>query len=112
MMAGIHLLPLLGATAFGSALGGVCSSRRNYTFWTLLVATSFQLLGTGLLSTSPDSLKIPVKQYGFQVILGIGMGMSFSTITIMTSVEADIEDMGKRSQICFQLVLLLESADN
>jgi hypothetical protein len=95
IMTGIHLLPLLGGTAVGSVLGAAASKNRNNTFWTLLVASCLLIVGSGLLSTIPDSLKIPIKQYGFEVILGVGVGMTYSTVTVMTLVEAEFEDVGE-----------------
>ncbi|KAF5027260.1 hypothetical protein F66182_633 [Fusarium sp. NRRL 66182] len=86
--AGKCILPMLGACAIGSFLGGAISSRRNNTSLTLLGASCLQLLGVGLMSmlTKPDSY---VKaQYVFQAIFGLGVGLSFSAATIMTSILA------------------------
>lgn len=85
--AGIHLLPLLGAMAVGSFLGGAVSSKKNRTFHTFVVASAFVLLGAGLLSSIPATLKMPKKVYGFEVIIGFGIGLTFSTISLMTSIE-------------------------
>lgn len=86
LMAGLHILPLLGACAVGSFLGGAISSKRNNTSFTLIGASSLQLLGVGLMSmlTGPDASVSA--QYGFQVILGLGVGLSFSAATVMTSI--------------------------
>lgn len=88
LMAGLHILPLLGACAVGSFLGGAVSSKRNNTSFTLIVASSLQLLGVGLMSmlTGPDASVSA--QYGFQVILGLGVGLSFSGATVMTNILA------------------------
>ncbi|KAK7420631.1 hypothetical protein QQX98_002625 [Neonectria punicea] len=88
LMAGLHILPLLGACAVGSFLGGAISSKKNNTSITLFGASCLQLLGVGLMSmlSGPDaSVKA---QYGFQVIFGLGVGLSFSAATIMTSILA------------------------
>ncbi|KAH7019193.1 major facilitator superfamily domain-containing protein [Ilyonectria destructans] len=88
LMAGLHILPLLGACAIGSFLGGAISSKKNNTSITLFGASCLQLLGVGLMSmlSGPDaSVKV---QYGFQVIFGLGVGLSFSAATIMTSILA------------------------
>ncbi|OAQ86171.1 MFS multidrug transporter [Purpureocillium lilacinum] len=61
LMAGVHLLPLLVGCALGSFIGGAVSSKRNNTGFTL---------------------------YGYQAIFGLGVGMSFSAATIMTSILA------------------------
>ncbi|KAF5241172.1 hypothetical protein FANTH_9202 [Fusarium anthophilum] len=88
LTAGLHILPMLGACAVGSFLGGAISSRRNNTSLTLLGASCLQLLGVGLMSmlTGPDSHS--KAQYAFQAIFGLGVGLSFSAATIMTSILA------------------------
>ncbi|KAF5864307.1 hypothetical protein ETB97_008085 [Aspergillus alliaceus] len=89
---GILLLPLMGSTAVGSALGGAVSAKKNNTFWTLNLASIFMLIGSALLSTLPESVEPVAKQYGFEVILGLGLGLSLSTITFLTSMQVDFED--------------------
>jgi MFS family permease len=94
LMAGVHILPLLGACAIGSFLGGAISSRKNNTSITLVIASCFQLLGVGLmmLATSPDSK--PEFNYGFQAIFGLGVGLSLSAATIMTNITV-LEETGR-----------------
>lgn len=90
-MAGVHILPLLGACAIGSFLGGAISSRRNNTSLTLLAASSFQLLGVGLMTLVSDASYTPQYNYGFQAIFGLGVGLSLSAATIMTNIIASEE---------------------
>lgn len=87
-MAGVHLLPLLVGCAFGSFIGGAVSSKRNNTGFTLVGSACFQLLGVGLLTTVTTSDSRQAAQYGYQAIFGLGVGMSFSAATIMTSILA------------------------
>jgi len=87
--AGAHLLPLLCASAFGSFAGGAVNSRKNYTFYTFVFAACMILIGSGLLTTLPHGLEIPGACYGYQVILGLGIGTTFSTISVMTSLSTD-----------------------
>lgn len=93
---GILLLPLMGGTAVGSALGGSASSKKNNTFWTLTLASIFMLVGTALLSTLPGSLEPAAKQWGFETILGLGLGLSLSSMTLLTSVQVQLQDHGAR----------------
>lgn len=87
-MAGVHILPLLGACAIGSFLGGAFSSKRNNTSYTLVGASCLQLLGVGLMTTITGSHTSEAAQYGYQAIFGLGVGLSFSAATIMTGVLA------------------------
>ncbi|KAK9779911.1 putative Major facilitator superfamily (MFS) profile domain-containing protein [Seiridium cardinale] len=93
LMAGVHLLPQLGACAFGSFLAGAVSSKRNNTAVTLIVAHCLQLIGIGLLSTLSDVHTAIEAQYGYQAIFGLGVGLSFASVTILTSVRSLPEDL-------------------
>lgn len=95
LMAGVYLLPLLGASAVGSYLGGAISSKRNLTSYTLIASSILQMAGCGLLSTVGNAVDIKPRQYVFEIVLGLGLGMSLSTATIMTSVQAKRGDLGK-----------------
>lgn len=96
LMAGVHILPLLGACAMGSFLGGAISSKRNNTSVTLILASFLQLLGIGLMILVSHADSSPQSQYGFQAIFGLGVGLSFSATTIMTNVMAS-EDSERAS---------------
>lgn len=84
---------MLGATAFGSFLAGALSHRKNNTSITLVASSCFQLIGTGLLSTLSDVTTEIKAQYGYQVILGLGVGLSLGAATILTSVQARSDDL-------------------
>lgn len=93
LMAGIHLLPLLGSTAFGSFLAGALSRKRNNTAVTLILSACLQLIGVGLLSTFSDVTTGIKAQYGYQAIFGLGVGMAFGGATILTSTQTHTEDL-------------------
>ncbi|KAI2637579.1 MFS general substrate transporter [Hypomontagnella submonticulosa] len=93
LLSGIHLLPLLGATAFGAFSAGAVSRKRNNTSWTLMVAHVFQLVGIGLMSTLKDATTETKAQYGFQVLLGLGFGLSLGGGTLMASLQSRSEDL-------------------
>ncbi|KAI0379177.1 MFS general substrate transporter [Hypomontagnella monticulosa] len=93
LYAGIHLLPMLGATSFGAFFAGAISRKRNNTSWTIMAAHIFQLVGTGLMSMLKDATTETKAQYGFQVLLGLGFGLSFGAGTIMASLQSQSEDL-------------------
>jgi len=111
IMAGVHLLPLLAAAALGrlkpspideeclldtgSTLGGVISSKKNLTSYCLIVAACLMLLGCGLLSTISSSRAISSSQYGYQFILGFGVGLSFTTLTMIAALSSTYDTVGK-----------------
>jgi hypothetical protein len=93
--AGIRLLPLVSATAVGSLIGGGSSAKQNLTFFTMTFAMALVAIGSGLLSTLPEGGAETKAIYGYQVTLGIGLGMSISTATFMTSMEVEFVDHGQ-----------------
>lgn len=92
---GLLLLPLMGSTAVGSALGGAFSAKKNRTFLTLNLASVFMLVGSGLLSDLPDTISPAPRQWGYEVVLGFGIGLNLSTMTFLTSLQVEFEDHGK-----------------
>lgn len=106
LYSGIHLLPTLGATALGAFLAGAVSRRRNNTSWTLLAAHCFQLLGAGLMLTLHNVTIQTKAQYGFQVLLGLGIGLSLGAATIMASVQSSQADLAVAQGIIAQARVL------
>lgn len=90
---------MLGALAVGSFLGGAASSKVNRTFHTFVTGTALVTLGVGLLSTVSSNLEVDKKIYGFEVIAGFGIGLTFSTVSLMTTKETEVEDHGMCSII-------------
>jgi hypothetical protein len=83
------MLPLLAATGVGSlAAGNLFWKLKNASFIVVVGATSI-LLGTGLLTALSSSTLIPGRIYGFQVVLGLDVGMIFSSISITVSPRVD-----------------------
>ncbi|KAM7209657.1 putative multidrug resistance protein [Naviculisporaceae sp. PSN 640] len=95
LMAGIHLLPMLGSCAFGSTFGGAVSKKKNFTSQTLILGTLFQVLGLGLLYGVHSPNDAIEKQYilGFSAIYGFGIGMCFAACTMIAGIEARNDDL-------------------
>lgn len=106
LMAGVHLLPMLGATAVGSIVGGACSKKKNNTSRTLVAAACFQVLGLGLLTTfdAPSSPVAP--QFAYQAIFGLGFGLTFSSATILTKIQAAGRDHAVAQGVMAQVRVL------
>ncbi|KAL2820815.1 MFS general substrate transporter [Aspergillus cavernicola] len=100
---GTLLLPLMGSTAVGSALGGAASAKRNNSFWTLNLASIFMVIGSTLLSTLTDAVDPEPKQWVFEAVLGFGLGLSLSTMTFITTMQVKFEDHAVAQGIVAQL---------
>lgn len=104
--AGLKLLPLLASCALASFAAGAASRKRNNTSIVLVICSAFQLLGVGLLTTldSPDSSSAAL--YGFQVIVGFGIGLCFSAATTAVSLQVSREDLATAHGVISQARLL------
>lgn len=94
LLAGIMLLPMLGATSVGSILAGTLSKTKNYLFETMLAGACLMTLGVGLLTIVSDAGDDD-KALGFIVFAGLGFGLNVAAATMLTSFEVPIIDYGK-----------------
>ena len=85
--AGLHMLPLLFSGGVGSFVAGGLCRKLNNTSSTFMVGSALIVLGVGLLTTLSSSIKIQLKLYGFEVFLGLGIGMVFSSISVTVSLR-------------------------
>jgi hypothetical protein len=92
--AGVASMPLLLSSAVGSAIGGAIMAKKNVTFYMLLISNICQAIGTGLLSSIGPSKDTPPRMYGFEVIMGFGMGLSIISLMIMGRLEFQVADQG------------------
>ncbi|KAH8885839.1 MFS general substrate transporter [Thozetella sp. PMI_491] len=108
LMAGVLLLPLLGATAIGSMLGAGMSNKENRIFETALVGGFLLSVGCGLLMTlsTDGSDALETKISGFIVLVGLGNGLSAAAITILAAVESSVYDGATAQGIMAQMRLL------
>ncbi|OAA58692.1 Major facilitator superfamily domain, general substrate transporter [Cordyceps fumosorosea ARSEF 2679] len=90
--AGALLLPMMGGGAFGCALGGALSLRRNNTFPVLVAASAILAISSGVLSGLPDKAEPPAWQWGLEAVLGVGIGLKISSTTFLAVLQSDFED--------------------
>jgi hypothetical protein len=111
IMAGVHLIPLLLAAAFGmlktvfsdekclqnvgSTFSGALFSKKNLTSHCLIAAACLMLLGCGLLSSTSSSRITSSSHYAYQSILGLGIGLSLSSLTFMAALSNTHDTIGK-----------------
>ncbi|KAB8229494.1 major facilitator superfamily domain-containing protein [Aspergillus alliaceus] len=81
---GVLLLPvLLPSAAFSALSGGLY--RKFPTSATLLLTLGgcLQVIGVGLLSTLSIKQSVPARQYGFEVVTGVGFGLMLPSFMIL-----------------------------
>lgn len=92
--AGVHLLPLLLASPFATALAGQLATRLNIpAFYLLLTGASLQLVGVGLASSV--GIGQDRYMYGCETILGFGFGMLLVTLLMFVPATVDRSDLGE-----------------
>lgn len=88
--AGIYILPFTLGMGFASAMSGVFTAKGRVPLLVVLsAATALQLLGAGLLYSVPITTALPARIYGYQLLAGLGTGLSLTTI--LTSVPSMVE---------------------
>lgn len=105
LVAGLMLLPMLGASAVGSATSGKVNTKKNYLCESLVVGACLMTLGCALLTTVADAAD-DVKALGFLAFAGLGFGLSTAAATILVTVEALIRDHAPAQGILTQLRVL------
>jgi hypothetical protein len=93
--AAIHLLPFLSLMALGSGIGGSISTKKNLTSHTAIISSFLTLLGCGLMSTISSTTTMNNAMLGYEVIIGLGCGLMFSSITLMVNLVTTSRDNGK-----------------
>ncbi|KAJ4419091.1 hypothetical protein N0V85_001189 [Neurospora sp. IMI 360204] len=99
--AGIALLPLLLLSPVATAVSGYLTSSRNAPpVYVILVGCVFQLIGVGLTCLLPTlpinkagGAHVPASQYGFEAIMGIGFGLTVSTILTLAPLVVEPADL-------------------
>jgi CHASE2 domain-containing sensor protein len=94
LLAGVMLLPLLGASAVGSMLAGAINSKQDWVCETLVASSGLMALGSGLMSTQSSSANVEPKALGFLVFLGLGFGLSAASSTMLAHMRVSAEDQG------------------
>lgn len=98
---------MLGSVAVASVLGGAVNAKRNNTCATLVAGSSLMLLGTVLLSTLSNTVEVQARTYGFQVFVGLGFGLTVSTVSLGVGLESELRDSSTASPTVILGTLIL-----
>lgn len=94
--AGYRLLTLTICTPLGSAMAVILTQKlRIPPVYVLLGAAMVQVLGTALLTTvSIHTGSFPAAEYGLEVVLGVGFGLSMGSVVLIAPLVFEKRDMG------------------
>jgi hypothetical protein len=106
LASGVALLPMLGASAIGSAVAGVASSKKNNSFTVNVVGAAAMLIGTAAFSTLDNVVPMQARAYGLQVLVGFGYGLTVSNCTLLAAMEAELRDTAVAQGIIAQARML------
>lgn len=97
MRAGLDLLPLLLASPFAAAVSGLLTSNFKIPpFYLILAGSVSQFVGLGLTCSLPtDSFSISPQRYDYEVIMGLGFGLSLSTLLTLAPLLVKEPELGK-----------------
>ena len=98
--AGIRLLPFIITVPTSCAVAaGVVERFKISPVYALLTGTFLQIIGAASFATVPNSLQYKTAQYGFQVILGLGLGINNAITATAVRLVVDKKDIGTYSAI-------------
>jgi hypothetical protein len=94
--AGLALLPLLLSSPFATLVSGLLTS--NFAVppvYLIILGSILQAIGVGLTLLLPLSGgPFPRAQYGYEVIMGLGFGLTLATVLTLAQLVVDKKDVG------------------
>lgn len=79
MKSGVQVLPLIVTATISSFVGGVLISLIGYVTPVMLLGMSLYMIGAGLITTLTSTTPF-ARIFGFQILLGVGMGVNFQVV--------------------------------
>lgn len=94
--AGWRLLALMLCSPIGTILSGLLVTKVKIPpVYIFLVAAILQTIGLALMGTlSVSSSRVPSAQYGYQAILGLGIGLTLSSLIVAAPTAIEQKDTG------------------
>lgn len=108
LSAGIRLLPLSLMVPVASALSAVLLDKKILSVnLLLLIGGVLQTSGVALFAVLTSSTDTMARQYGFQVIIGIGLGMVSTATFLLVPTKLEKRDLGAypSGRVCLLIAL-------
>lgn len=68
----------------------------------LAVGAAFQLVGLALFVSDPIGLSITARVYGYEILAGVGVGISFGTLVVLTPSSVQPRDLATATSAMIQ----------
>lgn len=93
--AGIRLLPFGGSFPVGAVLSANAASKCKVPGpYLVMLGAAIQVVGFALLGRLKAAEEIDIAMYGYQVLCGVGTGMSYQILYLMVPFVAEQRDKG------------------
>lgn len=90
---GLRLLPYAMLAPIGSLVSNIIFMRRPVPLLLLAAGAVFQVVGLALLVSEPVALSIPARVYGYEILAGFGVGITFGTLVTITPASVEPRDL-------------------
>lgn len=98
-MAGVRTLPILLPMTFTTLVCGfILSKSLRFGYHMLAAGAIITVLGAGLLIEAPFTNHVLARTYGFQAILGVGLGFTMAMFILLA--RAEVQDRDNGMYIC------------
>ncbi|KAJ5113760.1 MFS general substrate transporter [Penicillium angulare] len=91
--AGVRLLPYALFAPIGSLFSNIIFMRKQKPLLLLLTGACFQIIGLALLVSESVGPTIPAKIYGYEILAGFGVGITFGTLVTITPASVEPRDL-------------------
>lgn len=98
------MIPVLFCLPLAGIISGVLTEKKKVPpIFTLLVASLLQILGLALMTTiSVTDKNFPTAHYGYEVLMGLGFGLSLSTLIMSVPLVSEQRDRGSSTLFPFE----------
>lgn len=94
--AGVRVIPFTIFWSVGIIAASVIAGRLKVPpMFVILAGSCLQIIGFALLGTLPVTLQVPPRIYGYQIIAGLGCGMSVPLFFVMVPFVVEPRDKGR-----------------
>jgi hypothetical protein len=95
LAAGVRLLPFALMTPLGSVFSAILLVKKLVTTNVLLlIGGALQTIGVVLLATLKIDRKISPEQYGYQILIGTGIGFVSTATFLLVPIKMEKRDLG------------------